>query len=988
MRTNCIKPDPSVYTIFYGLPQESLERYLAYWTVPIADQWIPIIELMLEKQEIIKDNVVDEFSFICEKWMTWTVNDTNQLLRQKIARFSVTILNTGLLQDYEDQPKNRYILSALYAANCLTEEISQFVRTKALRDRDHKSWGFEELILEQGWIPICSFLPEVATDLLKAILYGYPKNEKLEYPDFSELGIRHNHWNPPTYLEGPFLGFLRMDEEKGLELINAVVNHATEVWKKREEYENRQPLPQVIKLEGRNIELWIDEHVYQWYRYPNVAPDAITCALMALEYWMNEQIKNNKKTPKQLFENMLTNTKSIAIVGVCSSVGLSNIEACKESVMPILENPAFWITDVYRLGQDFTSENTIKTFANYFSLNRSQEQNNYRILIELAKQPHRKIDFRNFILPILLGTNEILIDRLKTALSDFPNSVPIFFVDEKENICLQKQRLDICKIIAATVDIRNYERFEIDGKIGIQFKMPIQLESEQRQQTEAIEKTNRLYGLLGWSLTLLDRNRLVSTEDIDSAFKFANELTSNDDPNYQPNNPIEYSETQAQAIAAFAAAIVIHHWQWIEENQKSSWFKKQLLIAATRPEPPSEINDAVSIFPMGYRRSAARALCALQQKINQKMLRKNIFALSITANNEVRRFLFTGLKDLWLSDPKLVWNCIDANIKQANIFHEKDRKIRNYLPTELDTDILMSVLYCIPTGNEINQMPQMNKVTDTLEEMLLFTITSYSFYQDKKGQYNPWDHNDWNQILFWTIANVGLRLPQDIAETKFFNHILENWTASAPMLATFLRSLLQVGCQPELEDNLAKLWPKIGDDVITARDSCDWDDFSELAGLLIFADPHGIISWTVKEWKPLRSLIPFIEKWCQEIGWRSDNFPSLVRFLKTIGFNLFSEYGISWLFGCLSRIDDEKAALQKVSFSLSELLCNAWSQQSEAIKQNPENMRHFILMIDKLANHGNPELFGSNRNFNHNNSLLSLEKNKIDFQRLKKANLQ
>jgi hypothetical protein len=101
-------------------------------------------------------------------------------------------------------------------------------------------------------------------------------------------------------------------------------------------------------------------------------------------------------------------------------------------------------------------------------------------------------------------------------------------------------------------------------------------------------------------------------------------------------------------------------------------------------------------------------------------------------------------------------------------------------------------------------------------------------------------------------------------------------------------------------------------------------------------------------------LIPFIEKWCQEIGWHSQNFPSLVRLLKTVGFDLFIEYGINWLFDCLSRIDHEESVLQKVSFSFSELLSKAWLKYSEEIKRDPKKMRRFVFMVDKLANHGDP----------------------------------
>ncbi len=878
-RTFCVKTDSSAYAVFYGLSEEEIERYLPYWTTPIASQWSPIIELLLEKQDVIKDEVLTEFSFICEKWMTRTIDDTDQSLRKKIAIFSLGILNGGLLEEYEDQPKNRCIISALFAANCMPKEISQFVRLKAVRNRNGKVLGFEELILEQGWIPICRFLPQTALILLKKILCIKLKDNKdcrFGFQDLSDLAIRYGHqWSPPTYFEGPFLVFLRVDEKKGLALINAVVNHATEAWVKRETNDNRQPIPQAIRVKDSNIELWGDDRVYQWYRFPSVAPDAITCALMALEYWMNDQIKNKRKSPMDLFEEVLVNTRSFSVVGVCSSVALANSEVCQESVFPILEHPVFWIADEYRLCEDLTSENMTRTFANFYSLDRSKERRNYQLLIDLAKQPHRKISFGNFVLPILLGGNKKLKERLKVALSNFPSNVPFFFLDEKDNKELQTQRLDTCKIIAAWADLKNYETEKMDDQVVVRFKMPDELLQEQKERTDELKKINELHLLLGWSLNILDNGKSVSITDIDSVFQVASKLACSDNITYQPTSVLEYSEIRAQAIAAFAAAITLKYWQWIEDSDKVEWFKDQLLVASSRPLPPSELNDTISKYSMGYRRSAARALCAVQRKKPDNRIRESIMPLSTDVNYEVRSFLFNGLKELWQSEPKLVWACIDENIKRANIFHEKNRKLSDFLPTEIDTQMLMPILYCIPNGNEVEAINKSNEFLDFLEELLLFTINCYTFSQE--GNYNRWEHNDWNQLLFNAIGNVTLRIPDNIANSKFFSRLLEKWLDAPSMITQLLRSLLSVGTVPELEDRLAEVWPLIGTDIISKIDTISSDDSEELAGLLLFADPHHIITWQVNNWKPLRNLVLFIEKWCQAVGWRSKYFPSLVR---------------------------------------------------------------------------------------------------------------
>lgn len=950
--TFCVKTDTRAYDIFYGLNEVEIERYLPYWTIPIYNQWLPIIELALENQEVIKGEVLNEFSYICQKWMSSTINDVDQSLRERIAGFSLSILKGGLLEEYDDQPKNRYILSALYAANCMPKEISDFIRMNALRNRKRKTLGFEELILEQGWIPICRFLPDIALALLKRILCVKLKannNYRFGYQDLTDLAIRYGHWNPPTYFEGPFLGFVRLNEKQGLALINAIVNHATEAWIKRETNDNRQPVPQVLTVNRKNIEVWGDEHVYHWYRYPSVAPTAITCALMTLEYWLTEQITNEKKTPSKLFENILNKTKSVSVVGVCASVALANIEVCKEAVMPILLVPAFWITDQYRFSQDLTSENMTRHFANTFSFNK-QDRHNYKILIDLAQQPHRKMNFSNFVPPILFSGNTELKEQLVTALTSFPNKVPFFFLDEQDNKELKARRIETCKIIAAWANPDNYEINQVNNGVEILFKKPAALEQEQKERTEELQRINELYGLLVWSLNILDGEKTINTTDIEPFFQLALKFACADNVTYQPTDVLEYSESRAQAIAAFAAAISLRYWTWVKDNAKLEWFKEQLLIAASRPLPPSELNDNISIYPMGYRRSAARALCALERRTPDNRLRESIMTLSIDVNDEVRSFLFNGLQELWSSEPKLVWNCIDSNIKSANIFHEKNRKLSEFLPSEIDTHMLMPLLYCIPSGKEVEAVVESNAFLDFLEEILLFTIKCYTFAQE--GSYNQWEYNDWNKLIFNAIGNVTLRTTK--APSKFYSLLLEKWLDAPSIMTQFLRSLLSVGTIPELEDRLAEIWPIIGTAIIPKIDSISNDDSETLAGLLLFADPHYIITWQVNNWKPLRRLVPFIETWCQEVGWKSRYFPNIVRLLKSVGFELFEDYGINWLFTCLTKIDNEKQVLEKNANSLSELLLNGWLKYSKSIEKNPEKMHQFAFMVDKLANYGDP----------------------------------
>lgn len=956
LRTICVQPSPMVNTLFGDLPPAELEKYRAYLTIPIREQWIPVIQLVLQNPGVISDKVAFEFSHIAEKWMTNTEKD--QLFRKEIANISLKLLNDGLLQSYKDEPRDQYIKSVLWAADCLPDQIDDFVKQKALRDRENKNRGFEELILNEGWIPLCKHLPKTAVELLESILC-----EKLEPDRFGSyhhlfmdlgIGIGFATWNPPTYLKGPFIGLLRLHPDEGLELIHRVTNHATICWKMREELDfgkGRKPIPQIITLKNEVIEVWGAEDVYCWYRYPSVAPNAITCSLMALEYWMNEQLENGAD-PQELFERVLQDTESVAVVGVCSSVALANEKVCWEAIVPILENPAFWIMDTHRFVQDRTAESSVNMFSTHFSLGNGKAD--YKILLDLAKQSHRNFDIRSFVLPILLSGSESARQRLQNAMRAFPDNLPFLYKDEKKDDYTVHERIETCKIWAALAELENYEVVETGVERQIQFKLPAELEEEQKEKLEPIERLNKLLGLQVWSMNLIDNGAIGQTFTIQSAMEYAQELVRQDDPSYQPTDFL--SEQRPNAIAAFAAALVIHQWQWIEKNDYASWCREQLLIATKQPEPPARFHDKASRDSMDYRRSAARALPILLLKYpKDRKIRKAIFALTLHGNDEVRAYLFNGLKTLWATDQKTIWKCIDTVIKSSRTC---SKPLRNCSPTEIDSRHLQSILYCLPSDIQITEVPSSNKLVDLLEELLLFMINAYIHFEKEDKRYNEWDYSDWNHLFFPIIANALLRLPQNVAEPKLFDPIMTNWKRSPAMMKELLRGFVWITTQPELEDRFIKIWLDVGDRVLaSARNNIlgynPNNEMRDVLGLLIFVDPTGIV-WDVREWEPLQKMTPFISRWCNTVGHHPDCFSSLVRLLKEGEFDLVPEFGISWLYNCIREADDHKNFFERsrTTGPLAELLHDSWSKQEPSIKQYPERLKHFAFIVDTVAEQG------------------------------------
>jgi hypothetical protein len=1013
LRIVVVEPDPLAYTIFGDLPHAKLEKYLAYWNRPLWKQWIPLIRFVLQNLDHLSDRGLVEFSFVARKWMETTTG--RQLFRRKIGLFAMEVLrsrflvrhpwserqDSSLTDDEEKYIRENLVSCALQAADCLPNEVADFVRQNALRSENRDRYDFEGVILgdEYGWIPLCRHLPDLAVDILEGILCRKMQPDLFGsfHHDFLDLGIsRIPGDHVPTPDKGPFKAFLRLHPEQGLELIQRMVSHATKIWVLRGEKEwNRKPLPQVLKLASGEVEIWGDAQVYYWYRYPSMGPDPVTCALMALEEWWNEQIRGSAN-PKELFEKVLRRTNSVAIVGVCTSVALANTNACLEAIVPIIENPAFWEMDISRFVQDLGAETRAKAFSEHFSL--GNDKSDYEKLMEMARQPHRKDDIRSFIIAILLNAPQKVCERIQAALRAFPEHPPLYYEDERENKRLIQSRIDKCRTWAAFAERDNYEfTTREDGSvITIEFKLPKELEDQKQEERQHLEAQDRFYAFQDWCTGFLQDGQKRPAFNLESAMAQAQEFACLDDPSRRPRHSLEDSERRAQVVALFAAALVLRAWEWTEQNQHTAWCRDQLLIAATRPEPPSDHADEVQRFEWGYRRSAARALPVLLSKNPADVhVRKIILSLAVHHNEEVRAYLFSALHNLWETDDVFVWKCIACTERQARIravynhYQYLDRNsaisvywgrfatlkktrarlskimrlllarirtkpLRDCIYKDISVSVLQSTLYAIPMDVTIIKWASDSNF-DHLMELVRFTVNNYLHFQRKDKTYNEWAQYDWNHIFFYILANAVLRLLPHQAD-RLLQPIIETWEQAPSMMEELLRRLSLTGAQEELEHRLLEIWTPLGERVLSSSTvvSPRWSslhDLREILGLLIFSDPTGIVTWKVDEWKPLRQIVGFIDEWVAKVGHDPDCFQSLVHLLKGIGFSILPEFGINWLYQCMQS-GDKLFKRDSIANTLAELLHDSWLKQKQFIEQDQSRFRQFVFLVDAVADQG------------------------------------
>ena len=1002
MRTISTAPSPTLSQILVGLPQPELEKYLAYGRDPIVEQWLPVLGLILKHKSHLPLGCLREVAEVVNVWM----KTPDVPLRKDFGQFCLDFLrfDVGEALDNTCYAKSNSIVihsqgtiadqtyrlfkgALLWAADCLPEQVERFVNEALERDdRD-----LPELLLQDytaDWVPLCRYLPGVLADATERLLCQPLQPDRFEsyYWLCMHYGIHNDHgWRlPPTYMKGPFLGLLRLAPEHGIRLIARMTDHATIVWRECENREwRRTPLPQTIHLSSGPHQIWGDERVYAWFRYPNVGPHGVTCALMALEHWMDEQIKAGTD-PQTLFETVLSSSSSAAVAGVCVSVALADWRARAQAVLPILEQPAFWFMDRNRAIQEGSAASFIEAFDAFSS------DGDRNIARQMAEAPHRRLRIDHLAQAILLGGPSEAQERLQKAMGAFPENPPFFFEEERQNRALVQHRVEVCEFIAAAADLESYEVVpgKEEGTYMIQLRLPEELEKKRKESERELDETGQIFKLLNWTQKVLDEGQSDELS-LNEALELAKQLAVDDNSRVAPRD--HHEELRAQAIALAAAAFIERGFEWIKKNEHLPWCRQQLLLAASRPEKRWDFDTPKTQFRWDFRRSAARALPRLlQQNPRDTEIRRAILGLVSHPHYEVRVFLFNALRGLWSTDPEFVWLCIALEAERAlrsprspssgitcglkQLVSRLEETIRlaararmprslaNVPLLQIDYLGLACVLYALPVSGPDAPLDINPRHLTFMDDLIALTI---KLYRLSKETYHDHSRNwiqvplEWSSPFFELGANWTLYLPPEQAEEHILQPILSSWEQAFGLAEELLRALLLAGSRPELHSRFVEVWRMLVPEILespTCRNLSGWLDreLRNMLGLLVLYDPTGIVSWKIDFWEPVLELTDLIDGWVEVVGHHPECFPSLVGLLRSIGFRLFSVHGINWLFTCFENSGDPDRLFKedKISSSLAILLHDAWYKQGDLLRTDSTRWHQFVVLVDYLAAKG------------------------------------
>ena len=945
LRLKAVTYDSELLQLF---KQDEIRRHMHRFAKPQPKQWNYILKFAIENFSIIKGKHVLEFSNVVRLWTEKNKSDSK--FRKDIYRISNCLAeeffareNTGDNTekiDYQDREKLRKNLANIIFNSCdiLPTETSEFLR-KYILECPH-TYEIEDEFMENGWIPVAKELPEVFLEIMSHLLCQELTVGEFGWGDLHDLGI-----NPKlrsiTAILAPFYPFLKKHQEYGLRLIEKVVNHSTTAWRIREF--KQVPRVQTLRLENRVLNLWGDELVFRWYRFPSLGSNTVTCALLALEKWLNEQIKEGVD-PNPIITRLLLKTSSVAMVGLICSIALANPHRINKSILvSILENPVYWLCDMLR--HQFDRIEAKSLLRNYLMM----MMHDVPFLEKLANQPHREGNITQLVPIILCSHDTQLKERLVSAVKDFEQNIPQLYKKPYELSFVPRLALDTeqikkhSRLWSLHADLDNWKKIELKGGIAYHFHAPDHFNEDDKRDAETAEESRLLFSCRQWAHKFLTQNKIDEEISIDQALDYTKKLI----PVLDKKEDFTYSLAQ-DFIVDFVAALIVHRGDFVKEKDLQQWCKSIILDAAFI----ETVENRASINPEAFGRGVAACLPALYKQNKNNSVKKALDRFAVHPVDEVRHIFYNSLQTLWDFEPKLIWKYINILIKQST----NTGKIITCDPRFFYWSTLTSILFVIPNNEKLKENPDYEKLIKLLSDLLICTINCYVEGQKEDSNYNHWYAYGWNGLFFSVFANalVTDRSLQEEAIPKIFN----DWIRIPSLMEEFLRQLA-LRIINKFNERSFELWTKICEKIV------DCEDFSpssyrshtkEIVGMLLFHDPRINVNWKPENEIVLQRHIPFIHKWCEKFKNNSQSFAVLVSFLNNNGAILSYKYGISWLNQIIKDISDKQTFLKSSenTSELDQLLWLIWKNYREDLIQCDELFTKFSSLVYITAEYEKP----------------------------------
>lgn len=470
--------------------------------------------------------------------------------------------------------------------------------------------------------------------------------------DLDDIGFDRygQSYYPTTPLNEPFGSLFKSAPDTALKLVRTLANHAMEGW--RQVYELRKawgerslrtPIPFDLKFPWGTQRLWGSGRELSWYR-GQLAPQALESAFLALSYWAHKQLDEGRDIDA-IIEDVVKGHKCWAVLGLASSLALEKYHV-SEVILPIATCQRLWHADFARVVQETDSDFVI------FGINPLNDiSSEKREAIEYLKgRASRKQSVCDLAPYFAHCANEMLREKFKQALSDFPNNLPYFFEEERESPAHTASLLETARLWSGRGDKENYEErelAELPGAKVVEYSAPAPLPADARARLQESNEALRGYNLLAWAGKSLDAHALQPGIGLNAAVEYVQEYDSE-----ELFTALAEAGTGAQQSATSAiAALVIRH-----SNSASEIDRAWEILSRVEAMPANQCLMSRSANPWHPSLHLVMALYAdLKKERPRPDSAERLLKLTLYPHEQVMELAFSALFRLHDKFPGLAW---------------------------------------------------------------------------------------------------------------------------------------------------------------------------------------------------------------------------------------------------------------------------------------------------------------------------------------------
>lgn len=693
LRITCQRPNPKYNSLLAKDVKSGMLK--ALFLQPFGNGWKAIFDFVYEVRESLSKAARIQLVEVIDEWCG-LINIYEELPE---ASSSVGLLSLWLLEQvkdsYQKEGQRKKILSALLKTSTSIDGEFKSLMDKEvfISKRSPRRLGYVEQLTSLALVGtdvamLCKRNPDFIVKLaLHEWLLEEPEEDEFGYSSYGRIELEEHFgldqerdFFPASGAKGPFKYLLQSNPRLGLDFIIKLCNITAQKYTESDfaapmdnEQESIYPYEAVVNKvviplnDGSNVTQYCSNHLWKGYRGLSTLPYLLQCALMALENWLIDYIKESDENNQieWLFDYLLRSSNSVMPTSVLASIAVGFPEKVGKAAYPLLKTSSLFDLDLVRMTGEMGGNE-----LHFFGLDRDVMSKMY---IEERRTAALR-DWRKESLETLLARLQLNTEHRECALEILDELIAEANSDNNSNLRFMVHR----------VDTRTWEAVEDKENNTVLLQssseLPEDLMKEQQEFNKKHAIDNSVTTLNLWGRKIFEEQVFEDKyfDSYSSALLAAQELLQS----LQKNEVGNFADMAIGTITVVAAACVRDALEDLCEQEKEWCFDVILesIFMHAHILDGTTAHDKTDYYGTGACAFVLPRLFDLELDPEQVSNLKYAMATALTHENiEVGRHLAKGIREfLWTRDSNLATYFVRGAVEYAKFRRENSQQRRFY----------------------------------------------------------------------------------------------------------------------------------------------------------------------------------------------------------------------------------------------------------------------------------------------------------------------